>query len=98
MRGFVENQFYTSTFGIANLELRAMFSQETYFLVFFDQSALIDELQLSQEVEFPFGTGAGFSFSTSAGIFNFVFALGKSSSQPFSMEYSKIHFGYISRF
>lgn len=98
LRGFVENQFYTSSYGIANIELRAMFSKETYFLLFFDQSALIDEFQLSHEVEYPFGAGAGFSFSTEAGIFNFVFAMGKSASQPFSIEYSKIHFGYISRF
>ena len=98
LRGFVENQFYTSSYGIANIEVRAMFSEGTYFLLFYDQSALVDEFVLSGEVEYPFGTGAGFSFSTAAGIFNFVFAMGKSTSQPFSIDYSKIHFGYISRF
>jgi len=98
LRGFVENQFYTSSFGIVNLEFRAMFSQETYFLLFYDQSALIDDFEKNPELQYPFGTGAGFSFTTNAGIFNFIFAIGKSNSQPFSMEYSKIHFGYISRF
>lgn len=98
LRGFVENQFFTSSYGLVNLELRAMFSKETYFMLFFDQSALADELDVQKEIQFPFGAGAGFSFSTNAGIFNFVVAMGKSINQPFGFEYSKIHFGYISRF
>ncbi len=96
LRGFNENQFYTTGFGIANLELRAMFSKETYFLIFFDQGVLSDDFE--NEIQFPFGTGAGFSFNTNAGIFNFIIALGKSSEQQFGINYSKIHFGYLSRF
>jgi hemolysin activation/secretion protein len=98
LRGFTENQFFTSKYGIANFEFRAMFSQMTYFMLFYDQSALIDDFDKNMMVQYPFGTGAGFSFSTQAGIFNFVFAMGKSNVQPFGFEYSKIHFGYISRF
>lgn len=96
LRGFSENEFYTSGYGIANFEIRATFAQETYFMVFFDQ-AIIQE-DFGNEFQYPFGTGAGFSFHTNAGIFNFVFALGKSNDQPFGINYSKIHFGYISRF
>ena len=98
IRGFGENQFYTSGFGIANMEFRAMFSHETYFMIFFDQAAITDDFDPESDVQYPFGTGAGFSFSTNAGIFNFVFAMGKSNDQPFGINYSKIHFGYISRF
>lgn len=98
LRGFNENQFYTSGFGIANLEFRAMFSKETYFLIFFDQAVIYDDFENESEIQFPFGTGAGFSLNTNAGIFNFVFALGKSNEQEFGINYSKIHFGYLSRF
>ena len=98
LRGFNENQFYTSGFGLANLEFRAMFSKETYFLIFFDQAVIYNDFENESEIQFPFGTGAGFSFNTNAGIFNFVFALGKSSEQEFGINYSKIHFGYLSRF
>ncbi len=98
LRGFTENQFYTSAFGVGTMEIRAMFSQGTYFLLFFDQGVLSEFNDISSKTNYPFGTGAGFSFSTSAGIFNFILALGKSSSQPFGFNYSKIHFGYISRF
>jgi translocation and assembly module TamA len=96
LRGFTENQFYTSGYGIANFEFRAMMAQDTYFMVFFDQAVIKDDF--GSDIQFPFGTGAGFSFSTNAGIFNFVFAMGKSNDQPFGINYSKIHFGYISRF
>ena len=67
-------------------------------MIFFDQSALSEDNDATNEIQFPFGTGTGFSFSTDAGVFNFVFALGKSKNQPFGINYSKIHFGYISRF
>jgi hypothetical protein len=98
LRGFTENYFYTSSFGIGTMEIRAMFSQGTYFLLFYDQGILTDFNDVSGKVHYPFGTGAGFSFSTTAGVFNFVLAMGKSTSQPFGFNYSKIHFGYISRF
>jgi outer membrane translocation and assembly module TamA len=96
IRGFTEKSFYASGYGIGNLEVRAHLSRETYFLIFFDQAVVSNEL--AQSTDYPFGTGAGFSFNTNAGIFNFVFAMGKSSNQPFDFNYSKIHFGYISRF
>ncbi len=98
LRGFTENQFYTSGFGIANIEFRATFSEETYFMVFYDQSVIGEEVDKKSTIQYPFGAGAGFSFNTTAGIFNFIFAMGKSVNQPFGINHSKIHFGYISRF
>jgi len=98
LRGFVENQFFASSYGIANVEFRAMFSELTYFMLFYDQAVLREGVSGESVVDYPFGTGAGFSFSTMAGIFNFVFAMGKSNTQEFGFEFSKIHFGYISRF
>ena len=98
LRGFAENQFYTSGFGIATMELRAMFSQQTYFMVFFDQAVLSEDFGVESDLQYPFGAGAGFSFNTNAGIFNFVFAMGKSTTQPFGINHSKVHFGYVSRF
>ncbi len=96
IRGFTEKSIFASGYGIGNLEVRAHISRETYFLVFFDQAMVSNKL--TQTTDYPFGTGAGFSFSTNAGIFNFVMAMGKSTSQSFDFNYSKIHFGYISRF
>ena len=98
LRGFTENQFFTPTYGVTNIEVRTMFSEGTYFLFFYDQGVLSDFNDVSGQIQYPFGTGVGFSFSTTSGIFNFALAMGKSVNQPFGFNYSKIHFGFISRF
>ncbi|MCG8307395.1 MAG: BamA/TamA family outer membrane protein [Cytophagales bacterium] len=98
LRGFVENQFFTSMYGIANLEFRSVFSKDTFFFAFFDQAMLKEDFEYVDGLRYPFGAGAGFSFTSDAGVFSFVFAMGKSSDQPFGIQHSKIHFGYVSRF
>lgn len=98
LRGFAEKEIFASAFAILNLELRAYLSSDTYFLVFFDQSAYTNQLIEDDAMNYPFGSGLGFTFNTNAGTFNFVFAMGKSSTQPFAVNNSKIHFGYIARF
>ncbi len=96
LRGFTEQSVFASGFGIMNLETRFYFSEESHFLIFFDQGIIANEI--IQTLDYPFGLGTGLSFDTDAGLFNIVFALGKSSTQPFDLSYSKIHFGYIGRF
>jgi outer membrane protein assembly factor BamA len=97
LRGFNENFFYASQYALANIELRTVFSDNTYFLIFYDQAYMRNRLQEMKQ-DYPLGVGAGFSLVTRAGIFNLVFALGKSHDQDFGFNYSKIHFGYIGQF
>jgi hemolysin activation/secretion protein len=98
LRGFNENFFFASGFGLLSLEPRYYLDPNSYLFLFFDQSVLQLPLQGSTFVEWPFGAGAGLSFTTEAGIFNLAFALGRSSTQPFDFEYAKVHIGYVSRF
>jgi outer membrane protein assembly factor BamA len=98
LRGFAEKEIFASAFTILNLELRAYLSSDTYFLVFFDQAVYTSQLVKDDEINYPFGSGLGLTFDTNAGTLNFVFAMGKSSTQPFAVNNSKIHFGYIARF
>jgi outer membrane protein assembly factor BamA len=97
IRGFNNNFFFASEYLIGSFEVRAVFSDNTYFMVLFDQAYINNRIP---EVvrEFPTGIGTGFSLVTNSGIFNFVFALGRYSLQPFDFSLSKIHFGYIGRF
>ena len=88
LRGFNENFFYASDFLLGNFELRSVFSNNTYFMIFYDQGYIADDVTGLDE-EYPFGMGAGFSLVTNAGLFNFVFALGKSSQQPLDFNFSK---------
>jgi translocation and assembly module TamA len=48
----------------------------------------------------PTGLGAGLSFRTAAGLFQFVYSVGRSEllNTGFSLSNSKIHFGLTSRF
>jgi outer membrane translocation and assembly module TamA len=98
IRGFNENFFFATDYLYGNLELRMVFANNTYFMLFYDQGYISNKSVLIWEEDFPLGAGAGFSLATTAGIFNFVFALGRSNTQPFDFSFSKIHFGYVSRF
>jgi hypothetical protein len=67
-------------------------------LVFFDGSYLGYNINNESYTDYPMGIGAGISISTGAGLLNIIYAVGKSSDQPFNVRYSKIHIGYTGRF
>ncbi len=98
LRGFNQNNFYASTYAIATLEYRFFTDETSYLLLFYDQGYLINELSVVGKQDFPSGFGAGVSFTTQAGVFNFVYSLGNSRDQKLNLNLSKIHFGITSRF
>ena len=103
LRGFTENQFYTNAYGVGTLEFRQFTGPEGYVFVFIDQAALRayqSNVALPATLDKPTGLGTGISFRTAAGLFQFVYSVGKSSfsGQQLSLGTSKIHFGLTSRF
>jgi len=103
LRGFSENQFYTNAYGVGTLEFRQFTGPEGYVFVFIDQAALRayqSNVALPATLDQPTGLGTGISFRTPAGLFQFVYSVGKSSfsGQQLSLSTSKIHFGLTSRF
>ena len=103
LRGFSENQFYTNAYGVGTLEFRQFTGPEGYVFVFADQAVLQayqSDLALGRSVDQPTGLGAGISFRTAAGLFQFVYSVGRSSfaGQQLGLSSSKIHFGLTSRF
>ncbi len=98
LRGFNENFFFVSTYSILTLEQRFFLSDESYFLLFYNQAYLESEVDNFGFTDFPLGFGTGFSFRTQAGIFTFVYSLGASDNQPIDFRLSKIHFGLKSLF
>ncbi|GAL83703.1 hypothetical protein MYP_930 [Sporocytophaga myxococcoides] len=98
LRGFNELNYYASTFGIASVEYRYFTDPTSYLLVFYDQGYVSNAVNPSFKDDFPFGFGLGVSFTTGAGVFNFVYSLGQSREQKLSLNLSKVHFGIISRF
>ncbi len=98
LRGFNENNFYASRYGVGTLEYRFFTDESSYLLLFADQGVLGYNLRERSFQDQPFGVGAGISFSTAAGIFNFIYSLGNAKDQKLLFNQSKIHFGLVSRF
>jgi len=98
LRGFNENQYYVSQFAVGTLEYRFHTDEESYLLLFTDQAVISNPYFDNGKAEYLFGLGAGISFSTQAGVFNFVYSVGQSSTQKLSLTLSKIHFGLVSKF
>ncbi|TVT40433.1 BamA/TamA family outer membrane protein [Hymenobacter setariae] len=103
LRGFSENQFYTNAYGVGTVEFRQFTGAEGYVFVFADQAVLKayqSDVTLGSSLDQPTGLGAGISFRTAAGLFQFVYSVGRSSfaGQQLGLSSSKIHFGLTSRF
>jgi len=98
LRGFNEYAFYASSYGIGTVEFRQFTGGDAYVFVFADQAYLRRDLTNDQTHDTPTGLGAGLSFRTGAGLFQFVYSVGRTKDQPFSLNASKIHFGITSRF
>ncbi|MDO7849108.1 POTRA domain-containing protein [Hymenobacter sp. M29] len=100
LRGFNENQFYVSSFALATAEFRQFIGADSYVFLFADQAYLRHDAVDEKFGDQPTGLGAGLSFRTGAGLFQFVYSVGQASSinQKFALNASKIHFGLTSRF
>ena len=97
IRGFNENYFFAQNYVYFNVEPRFYFDTSSYFLIFADLGRLGNATQALPD-DYPVSTGVGISLETGSGIFNFIYALGKSNTQEFVLNFSKIHFGYTGRF
>lgn len=98
LRGFNDNYFYASDFSVNTVEFRQYIDETSYLLLFAEQSYLYYNVAAGTQLDYPIGLGAGMSFTSGPGIFSFVYAVGKSKQQQMSLNQSKIHFGFISRF
>ncbi|MET4105841.1 BamA/TamA family outer membrane protein [Hymenobacter sp. UYP22] len=99
LRGFNELNFYASQYAVGTAEFRQFTGTDAYVFVFADQAYLRRDIPNdSYPQDSPTGLGAGLSFRTGAGQFQFVYALGRSEQQRLSLSAGKIHFGITSRF
>ncbi len=96
IRGFNELQIYASSYALLQIESRILLSENSRLFVFADAATTQNRVQQTQP--FYLGLGAGMVLETPSGVFQIVYALGKSSKQSLSLAESKIHFGYVARF
>ncbi|MEX0813038.1 MAG: hypothetical protein WD048_12540 [Chitinophagales bacterium] len=98
LRGFDEEDLFTSLYNVLTLEYRFLLSVNSYFSLFFDGAYVEQRLKDSFTSDFPFGFGAGLSFETGVGLFNVSYALGRQQQNKIDFRSAKIHFGYINYF
>ncbi|WP_179197550.1 BamA/TamA family outer membrane protein [Hymenobacter crusticola] len=98
LRGFSENYFYTNSYAVGTAEFRQFTGSDAYVFLFLDQAYLRRDLVNSKFWDAPTGVGAGLSFRTGAGVFQFVYSMGQAKGQRLAPNASKIHFGITSRF
>lgn len=98
LRGFNENFFFAARYGILTAEWRLAFDASSYVFAFADQGLLEYEAARETFTDYPGGFGTGLRFSTSAGVFTFVYAMGRAREQQLGLNTANIHFGFVSRF
>ena len=98
LRGFNENFFFASRYGLSNLEGRLYLDPTSYLFVLYDQTYLRSDTGTGKFEDFPMGFGLGLSLGLKSGVFNFAFAMGRWEEEPLSFELAKVHLGYINVF
>ena len=98
LRGFNENFFFASHYGLSNLEGRIYLDPTSYLFVLYDQAYVRSDTGTGKFQDFPMGLGLGLSLGLKSGILNFAFAMGRWEEEPFSFQLAKVHLGYINVF
>ncbi len=98
IRGFDQDEIYTSAYSIGSVELRYLFEKKSNFYIFFDIAKYMKNNINENIFKNIFGYGAGLNFETKAGIFSLSYALGKQQNNNIQLSNSKIHIGYVNVF
>lgn len=98
LRGFNQNFFFAQGYGLLTAEVRYYANNNSYLVAFTDNAYIFNQNNYSQQSMWASGLGAGIVLQTKAGLFSFMYALGRTPQQAFSINLSKIHFGVTSRF
>jgi outer membrane protein assembly factor BamA len=96
IRGFDEEAFNASSYGILGLEYRYLTDRNSYFsgfvdYAYFEKNKVEFESRTSGQA---IGFGLGAAFETKAGIFSLSYALGSLNDAPFLVRSGKVHFGF----
>lgn len=96
MRGFNENQLYSSAYSIFNLEYRLITSADSYFYTITDYGTSKNNTDTSNLK--MFGLGLGYVFKVNSGFLNINYSIGKFSNTSFDFNQSKVHLKWLQTF
>ncbi len=98
LRGFDEDFYRCSQYGLFSLEYRFLLDQSSFLNFFNDFAMLKQPAGASMEWNYFNGFGLGIQFQTKAGAFKLQYALGTNKNEPIQLSAGKIHFGYTNLF
>jgi hemolysin activation/secretion protein len=98
MRGFDEEIIFASSYLVGTSEYRLLLGQNSYLYAFLDYGWIIDRTSKINQNYRVYGTGAGITFETRAGLFGVSLAYGAKVGASPDLAAPKVHFGYVSLF
>lgn len=96
IRGFNENQLFTSSYSIFNLEYRLVTAVDSYFYTITDYGQAKNTIEHSNLK--MLGLGLGYVFKVNSGFLNISYSIGKFSSTSFDFNQSKVHLKWVQNF
>lgn len=100
IRGFNENQFFTSQHGIFTIQPRYLLDKALLINIFGQAMAYNPEPNIAKPSEFVwvYSFGTGIELEVNKNLVQISLANGFSKGVPLDFQTSKIHFGYVARF
>lgn len=96
LRGFDEENIFTSQYLVGSFEYRYLIASNSYFFGFTD-GGFTQNKNTAKDYNY-WGAGVGLAFETKQGVLNISFAAGKRNDLPFNLRETKIHIGLVSGF
>ncbi len=98
MRGLDEQSVFASSYGVATIEYRLLFDENSRISLFYDQGWYEQSTLTKFSTDTPYAFGAGLTFGTKVGLFSLNYALGSQFGNPINFKTGKIHFGFVNFF
>lgn len=96
IRGFNENQLFSTAYSIFKLEYRMVTSIDSYFYTITDYG--ISKNKVDTTNFNMLGLGLGYVFKVNSGFLNFSYSIGKFSNTSFDINQSKVHLKWLQKF
>ncbi len=98
VRGFDEKSLKATSLAVAGFEIGYLFGQDSRLFLLTDYGYLVRRDVDKTAYLHVNSAGAGMTFSTRAGLFTLIYALGRQNGQQFYVKDARIHVGYIAVF
>jgi hemolysin activation/secretion protein len=96
IRGFNENQLFSSAYSIFNIEYRLMTSVDSYLYSITDYGTSKNPIETTHLN--LLGLGLGYVFKVNSGFLNISYSIGKISNASFDFNQSKVHLKWVKNF